>query len=355
MDYTKNFSIRYGSPYWDIDLINKYKEYGVCIVENVFTEEECDRNIDEVVSTIEKLGSNVKRDDPKTWIAENLPSQVRPGMFQSILCNLPVIWRVRGDARIHQLFSILYSNLRNKNITNLISSIDGINIKPNHVGPYHDPFKDNDWPHIDQTSGNLFDCIQGQLVLSNTTACFRCSPKSFLIFNKILELTKTTSSDKWCKLDTSNKELITIIQYLLNDIGGKWQIPIIAPKGSFIFWSSSTIHSSQFSSKVEDNSYDIWNGWRAVFYICLRPYEDFLTNKNEPNAALKKRQKIIQENRSTNHWGERMFSKVQGGRFCYMKKYHPAIEELNNNPGLLYKKLNIPDLWLNPNIRILNI
>ena len=74
----------------------------------------------------------------------------------------------------------------------------------------------------------------------------------------------------------------------------------------------------------------------------------------EANAAIKKRDKIIRENRSTNHEGERMFGKQQGGRYGYLKKYHPAIEELNKNPDLLYQRLQISDLWNDPNIRKMN-
>ena len=52
---------------------------------------------------------------------------------------------------------------------------------------------------------------------------------------------------------------------MLTDIGGWYQIPIRAPKGSFIFWSSSTIHSSMLSSGPMNDPIDKWIGWRAVF------------------------------------------------------------------------------------------
>ena len=45
-----------------------------------------------------------------------------------------------------------------------------------------------DWANIDQTDDldNPYKCIQGQMVLSNTSAGFKASPKSHLLFKEFL-------------------------------------------------------------------------------------------------------------------------------------------------------------------------
>ena len=98
----------------------------------------------------------------------------------------------------------------------MITSIDGINIKPNLVGPYDNSnpsistssdFTLNastDWAHIDQTSGDPLKCVQGQIVLANTTACFRCSPKSCFLFNEIMKITNTKGSEKCDKVTSTD-------------------------------------------------------------------------------------------------------------------------------------------------------
>ncbi len=53
------------------------------------------------------------------------------------------------------------------------TSMDGINVRP-HMAPYQNG---KDWAHIDQTiPNNPFLCVQGQVILSDTSACFRASP-----------------------------------------------------------------------------------------------------------------------------------------------------------------------------------
>lgn len=83
MNPVELFTVSYGADNFNYDFLDKFRQYGVCVVKNVFSEQECDSHIEEVVSSIEKLGSGVDRNKPETWTNENLPSQVRPGMYQS--------------------------------------------------------------------------------------------------------------------------------------------------------------------------------------------------------------------------------------------------------------------------------
>ncbi len=312
-------------------LLATYKENGLAVISDVFTENECNNTVDDIVTYFEKLGTGIDRNNiKKTWIAENLPPQTRPGLFQALVSNIPAVWNIRSNTNVKKIFKTLYEKLRNKNITEFIVSGDGINIRPNGIEKTYN--KKKDWPHVDQTIPNdVFKCVQGQAVLSNTSASFKASPKSHNIHETLLAKYNIPIDDtsNWLKL---KEEDFAYYENKVKDVGGQWQIPILAPKGSFIIWASTLIHSARLPVKKDNDTEDKYGGWRAVVYVCYRPKEEF-TEKE-----LKNRSDVIIENRTTNHWGTHVFPKKPGGRYLYLSKYHPMIENMLKNPVLVYEK-----------------
>lgn len=301
---TSNFTI-------DFNNISKIpeilKKYGVVVIENVYSKQECDDMMNDVVTSIEQLGSGIDRNDVKTWKKENLPPQTRIGMHQNFLSHLPTVHNIRSDPKYKKLWEIAYDEF--KNCDELISSIDGINIKHNDMAPYD---SGNDWAHLDQNDlpNDIYQCIQGQLVLCNTTAAFVCSPKSHLVFSDILKLEKT-GFWKITKIEKAKK--------LVEDVGGQWQIPIYTKAGSVIMWLSSLVHSAKYSDGPEPKSNkDVWKGWRGVFYICYRPKNEFT------KLQLKKIEKYTKEKRCMNHWSTKVFPKTER----FKTNFHPKIQEM---------------------------
>ena len=326
-----------------------YKEYGVVVIEDVFKEEECNRLMEDIISSFEGLGTGINRNDPKTWGGYNAPPQTRPGLFQALMSHLPSIWDTRTDPRVYLPFSILYNNLREEEDIPLIPSIDGINVKCNST-PLFDINKSKDWPHLDQTErkredvefgsrdDNTFKCLQGQLVLTQTTASFRCSPRSHKVFNTVLDLAGIKMEDKsnWCKFNIEDEELINRIKdVVINQAKGVYQMPIYVNKGSFIIWSSSLIHSAKLSDRIEDPSPDPFLGWRGVLYISYRPREEFTPSQ------INKIKKYILENRVMNHWNTHVFSKLPGGRYQSSIKRAPTLIKIIQDPTLVFTTLNI--------------
>lgn len=316
------------------ELSKKLKEYGVVVIDNFYNKQRCDQAMDQIITSIEKIGSGVDRIDIKgTWKAENLPPQTRAGMFQGILCNHPVIWKMRNDKELHHVWHEVYQRLNpaHKKSSALLPSVDGINIKPNGKAPYHR--QNNDWAHMDQTIRDAtYKCVQGQVVLTNTTASFVCSPKSHLVYEDILDLLGKKEDDKtnWAKISRSGKEAEA--KALVEQVGGEWQIPVQTGAGSVILWLSSCVHSAKHADKKEpEDPNDIWKGWRGVFYICYRPQKEFT------KAQLDRRQKNIEENRVMNHWQTGTFPKNVNGRYGGDSKYHVEIRKLINDPDLFYK------------------
>eukprot|EP00008_Paramoeba_atlantica_P008884 CAMPEP_0201495730 /NCGR_PEP_ID=MMETSP0151_2-20130828/55691_1 /ASSEMBLY_ACC=CAM_ASM_000257 /TAXON_ID=200890 /ORGANISM="Paramoeba atlantica, Strain 621/1 / CCAP 1560/9" /LENGTH=272 /DNA_ID=CAMNT_0047884985 /DNA_START=57 /DNA_END=872 /DNA_ORIENTATION=+ len=222
------------------------QEDGVVVIEGVFTPGECSDFCDQIAQSLAKLCPQLAPRDKKTWTQANLPSGPRSGLFQSLVANFPVVWEIRSDPRIRQIFTSAYSGLRGYPVEEFFSSLDGINVRP-HKAPFQEeenPHKYTDWAHLDQTlRKNRYWCIQGQVVLSDTTACFRASPKSHLIYEDLLDINDIpeTSKSNWCKFRPRN---IPQVRKKIEEAGGAFQVPVRTKRGSMILWLSSTVHSA---------------------------------------------------------------------------------------------------------------
>ncbi|EGD75579.1 hypothetical protein PTSG_06648 [Salpingoeca rosetta] len=293
--------VDYASPELRQRLTDHIRSHGVVVVENVFTDAECNAAMDELADSLHALSPALTR-KPKTWTRENLPAGPRQGMYHSLVAQFPVVWDIRSDDRVHNVFQHAYSGLRGREITRFVTSCDGINVKP-PTAPFHDPEKD--WAHVDQThdTDNIFKCIQGQVVLTNTTAAFRCSPTSHHYLQELLDL------DGGCRSAVSDFHLFRedgcrAIAAYVRATGGAYQTCVHARKGSMILWLSSLVHSAKGQDKHApiDRS-DPWSQWRGVVYVCHRPRED--VDEQHVNTL----ETAFASNRVTNHWGSKVFPK----------------------------------------------
>lgn len=304
------------------NMVKLIKEYGVVVIKNVIDNDECDNYVDDIVNDIEKI-THFNKNDETSWKMENLPQQIRPGMFHEVICNTPTINKLRFNKKIAKIFTEYYTIIKNKNYEqkDMIVSNDGINIKPGYVPPYEvsdnksnksnksiKSKKNTDWAHLDQSADgdDPYKCIQGQIVLTNTSASFRASPKSHLLFKEFLTNCMENNTNKIIKYDGFVKikpEQYLLFQKKVEDIGGSWQIKIPANKGDFIIWTSSTIHSATLQETCErSKENDRWYGWRCVVFICYRPRDEFT------KEHLKKKYKSYKKNKVTNHWSTSVFA-----------------------------------------------
>ena len=124
------------------------------------------------------------------------------------------------------------------------------------------------------------------------------------------------------------------VKSLIESFGGQYQVPIQAPKGSFIIWASSLIHSAKMSIQKEVPTLeDPYKGWRCLVYVCYRPKSQF--SKKE----LIRRASVVKDNRCTNHWGTKVFAKKPGS--TWRLKFHPEMEKMLVNPSLMYEKISL--------------
>ena len=318
----------------DYDELTQYfKENGYVVIENLYTKEKCNQLISRTVNAFETINPDLSHESISSWKKDNLPPQTRTGMYQSLVCHISPVTEVRNDEKYKKIFREIYSRIKTNYTVedDLVSSLDGINIKPNKTGPY-DSQNAKDWAHIDQTKrDDIYKCIQGQVVLSDTTASFRCSPKSHLVFSKLLDICNVSEKDSsnWCKIPNDKYDKC---KELVESVGGKWQIPIYAKAGSCILWLSTTVHSAKHSnSREKEILEDPWFGWRAVYYITYRPKNEFTVRQ------LDKIKLNIENNRVMNHWSTKTFPIVSGIGFYPLENYNKNIAKYINNPKLIYE------------------
>lgn len=330
-------------------VISDIKNDGLVVIDNIYTKQECDQIMDETLNVFEKLGTNVDRNKiNKTWKNEMLPCQSKFGMFHSVMGHMPSVWKVRKNEKIENIFRAIYQNVRGleeKEKMPMVVSIDGINIQPKSLGPVYKGPEDHfsrDWAHMDQSTYNeVYKCIQGSMTLTNTTHCFRVSPKSHKVYEKILAANnikaEPVNTSMWCQLP---QEIYPEIKEMIEGVGGEFQIPVRVKAGSLILWWSTTLHSAMsklhlrkksqesqdetennlksnqilFNNEIINlpytpNSNDFWEGWRGVFYVCFRPLEDF------SDEELDKIVEATSKNISMNHWGTWEFTTTSNYNF----------------------------------------
>lgn len=295
---------------------NILREHGVVVINNFYTNKQCKKFIESYVADVEPY----LRDIPT----------VKAGQYKDIICHHPKLWEIRRDEKLMNTFRYMYVDERELDDPEigdieLLSSLDGVNIKSPYQAPFWDPSTGRDWAHLDQTNGNLFDCIQGQIVFNESTGGFVCSPKSHLVYHQIQDIMGVSKTDtsNWCKIShNASKEQEQQIIKLVQDAGGFWQQLFCVPKGSVILWLSTTVHAAKTTDlprripkNIKPGNYD---GYRIVMYVSYRLKHDFTYEEQ------KRRHAAMRQNKSMNHWSKVVWESP--------KSNNPKIRELLENP-----------------------
>ncbi|KAL7576545.1 hypothetical protein ACA910_018039 [Epithemia clementina (nom. ined.)] len=366
--YNDRFSFTYQQIQAEFDTFHDtFKHYGVAVITDVFSKKECDAHADSILTAFERLGTGVRRDNVDSWMTkpQNLvPTQTRVGLYKQVFSNLPAVWDIRSDDRLISLFTRLYNGDHR-----LIVSGDGINVLVNGRSEKLSPNKD--WAHLDSV-GPFDGCIQGQVVLTDTSAAFRCSPRSNAIYDDfmtcVLNKTKATNNN-WHKLNGAQIEWYKM--HLPKD--GQYQIRIPAPRGSVILWYSHVVHSAcpaleTVKHPPADNPF---LGTRCVVYVSYQTVAMYerrppmitrtatgsnkrKTNVYSNNDHIEARAGVVKANVSTNHRGMPM--PYKRGRFP-PPPCHPIIDSIQRNPAQLYEILGFSPkpLWDDKSARLAGV
>jgi len=295
------------------------EKYGFAVITNVIDEKECEELSIRVIGEICEL-CNISK-----WENKILLPQSRKGLFDFVIGNLPSVWDIRTHRKVIDIFEQFYGT------RDLLPSIEGVSIVP-------DGTLDNgsDWAHLEKTFVDA-PKLMSQVVLNDSDACFKCSPGSHKIFEKIISTLDIESKKAYDQFHIFKTEELEIVRPLVLELSDEifpqnWQRKIKAPIGSVIVWHPELIWSFGFSNKVVNGN--LLENWRITVNV-----------SHHPRSQLTKRQltllkSAIQENRTTDWACSRLLQKKP--HHFNKKLYSKRVFDLVNNPKILYEIFENP-------------
>jgi len=298
------------------------EEYGVAIIENILTEEECASIINGLWDYFEHITQNwelpINRNNRQSFKQIYKLYPLHSMLFQYFNCgHAQISWDMRQHPAILEIFSHFWGVPQEE----LLVSFDGFsfNIPPEYTNRGWN--LNNTWYHSDQSFlRNNFECVQSWITgldVNEGDATLAFMEKSNQFHKEFSEWKVANTAefdfskfkDDWYKLSRNEEQF-----YL--DKGCQYK-KIICKKGSLVFWDSRTIHCGveAMRGRAEPN-------FRAVIYLCYIPKH--LYSKRDIN----KRRKAFLELRVTNHWGNKLFGKTPrtyGGALLDITTINPPV------------------------------
>jgi len=297
--------------------------YGVAIIPNVITEEECVNMLNGMWEYFEHITKNwtkpILHNNLESWkeIYKLYPLHSMLIQYWNV-GHAQVSWNIRQNPKIIEIFAHFWKCSPEE----LLVSFDGLsfNLPPETTkSGWSKTSKDNSnistntWLHTDQSfMNNEFKCIQSWVTALDvnegdaTLAFMEGSNKYHKDFNICYKISEKANNKKsidyiehrkkykndWYKLNNEEE------QFYLNK--GCSYKKIKCPKGSMVFWDSRTIHCGTEAMKTREKP-----NIRAIIYLCYMPRS--LCSK----VDLEKKKKAFNELRSTNHWASnpKLFAK----------------------------------------------
>lgn len=285
------------------------KKYGVAIIPNVLSNEECIELVNKMWQYLEHITQNweipINRNECNTWkqIYELYPLHSMLIQHHNI-GHAQFAWDARQNLKIVEIFA----NFWKCNSEELLVSFDGSSI---HMPPEltnRGWFKGNLWYHSDQSFlRNDFECIQSFVSIfdineGDSTLTFMEGSNNY--HKDAAEEFSLNCKNEWYKINKN-------IEQFYFKKGCQYQ-KIKCPRGSMVFWDSRQIHCGVEPLKERPKE-----NMRFVIYLCYMP-----RSMAKP-SALKKKQKAFEELRTTNHCPHhpKLFSK-------YPRTYGAELKEI---------------------------
>lgn len=268
------------------NVLNTLSTYGVAIIPQLLSEDECEKMMAGMWQTLGHLTSNwespIVQSDPKSWrqIRDLFPMHSMLIQHHSI-GHAQYIWDLRQNPKCINVFANIW------NTQELLCSFDGVS--------YHFPpevtnigWRRNIVYHCDQSFvDSSFKCVQSWVTALDvepgdaTLTFLEGSHRLHEEFGQ--HAFETKSKDDWYKLTDEN------LQFYLER--GCEQKFITCPKGSMVLWDSRTIHTGTEAVKGRLNP-----KIRSVAYLCYTPHS--LATPKE----LEKKCAAFNNMRMTTHW-----------------------------------------------------
>jgi ectoine hydroxylase-related dioxygenase (phytanoyl-CoA dioxygenase family) len=298
-------------------LMDTLNTYGVAIIPNVLSEEECyDMNLG-MWNTLETLTQtwdvSINRNKHETWrqMRNLYPSHSMLIQHWNV-GHAQYVWNLRQNSKIVNIFSKIWDCKNDE----LLVSFDGVS--------YHMPpeiteigwYRGNKWLHSDQSfTDSSFKCVQSWVTgydvnEGDATLCLLEGSHKF--HEECKKKFGIVEKKDWYKLNDEE------MNFYENEKGCE-NVRIKCPKGSLVLWDSRTIHSGAEALKTRKHL-----NFRNVVYLCYHPRS--MANSKQ----IEKKKKAFQEMRMTSHWPCKvtLFPKIPrtyGGEIYEMTQLEPPI------------------------------
>lgn len=290
--------------------------YGITIIENVLSPEECDKMNTGMKNTLNNLTfGTFNFEDSRSWHSffDLYPNHNMLLQHHSI-GHSQYVWDIRQNPKVVNVFSKIW----NCEPEELLTSFDGVSIHlPPEITKKGYRHREENWLHCDQSFlKNDKESIQGwvtsndvnfgdatlvvligshkyhkefseykQKQILDEAICRRGGQKNDHIVKCVQDEIKKTFTD-WYRLSDED-----ILWFLEKGCNRKY---IQCSAGSMVLWDSRTIHSG---TGVDINRTN--QNFRNIVYICMTP-RNMSTKSN-----IKKHIKAFEELRMTNHFPHR--------------------------------------------------
>lgn len=264
------------------------KKFGVAVIPNILSDEECANMVDGAWSFLEKISkdteSEIKKDVESTWRNFYSLYPLHSMLIQHHqVGHSQFIWNIRQNINVVKAYATIWDC----SVDDMLVSFDGMSF---HIPPEKTNKgwnRNKTWYHVDQSfTNNKFSCVQGMvsgLDVNKGDATFAFYEKSHLYHEEFAKKFNITDKNNWYKLKTEEEAFYKEL--------GLLEKRISCPKGSLILWDSRLLHCGVEAYKGRENP-----NFRCVVYVCYQP-RMFATKKE-----IEKKQKAYNEKRLTSHW-----------------------------------------------------
>jgi ectoine hydroxylase-related dioxygenase (phytanoyl-CoA dioxygenase family) len=270
------------SPQTNLENLNStLDEFGIAVLANVITNEECNQFKKEIFKHLSKQHDIHTTED---YYAKFRPMNGGLVHYYGLTLIRPVL-DLKTDERVIEPFKRIW------NETDLTTSFDGM-----YIGPPPPP-ADNESKylfnlnqlsfHTDQSSDKVVKCcVQAFINLEPTEhgdGCLSVLTNSHKYHAEFFQHFKLNTNGKdWFRLKKTHLDWFT------NEKNCEFKM-ICAPKGSMVFWDSRTIHMGTLRRQMDSK-------WRFLVYVCYTP----ACLQTDQDKHLK--QVAYVQNRLTSHW-----------------------------------------------------
>ena len=262
-------------------------KYGVAIIPNVLTYQECNTVLSEMWDFFEHITSNwqvpLNRNDKLTWKKFYDLYPMHSMLFQHFsIGHAQAVWNLRQNLKIIEPFAKYW----NCNPEDLLVSFDGssFSLPPEDTNR---GWHRKNWMHTDQSYlRNGKECIQSwftPLDVDEGDGTLAFYEGSHLLHEEFAKEFEIKEKNDWFQLKENEHELFYSSKCNLKRIKCK--------KGSMVFWDSRLIHCGNEPIKGRKNPKQ-----RCAIYLCYQPRK-FARSHN-----IEKKRKAFNDLRTTSHW-----------------------------------------------------